>query len=90
MSFIQASDMQNISFGFFEFDQAKFITMVENMINEAADQGHVSTEVNFYKPENKDFSKENRETLVHYLRANGFKAEYLNNKIEISWGTPIS
>lgn len=86
MSFVNADDMLVRSFVVFESENKDILNRLNKMIVEASDQGDVNVKLSFYKPENKELSKENRNTLVSYLRNKGFIADYINNEINIFWG----
>lgn len=88
MDFISAQSAQNEAFEIFEDVCDDLLKQAQILIQEAVAQGNVSTTVSFHKPENKNFSREHRMSLVAYLRHNGYKAEYLNKEIDISWGAP--
>lgn len=86
MSFMKVEELQAVSFDMFEAVYVDFLDQLKRDIKDAADAGNVSLKVNFHAPENKGMSIEHRETLVSYLRDNGFKADYLNKELTVFWG----
>lgn len=86
MTFVNVNDLKTISFDIFEAVNVDFLDRLKRNIEAAADAGNVSVKVSFYSLENKGMSLEHRETLMSYLRENGFKADYLNNELTVFWG----
>ena len=86
MDFMKVEDLQAVAFDMFETVNVDFLDQLKRDIKAAADAGNVSVKVSFYSLENKGMSIEHRETLVSYLRENGFKADYLSNELTVFWG----
>ena len=86
MTFMNVNDLKTVSFDMFEAVNVDFLDRLKSAIEAAADAGNVSVKVSFYSLENKGMSIEHRETLVSYLRENGFKADYLSNELTVFWG----
>lgn len=86
MGFMKAEELQAVSFDMFEAVNVDFLDQLKRGIKAAADAGNVSLKVSFHAPEHKDMPFGHRETLVSYLRDNGFKANYLNKELTVFWG----
>lgn len=86
MSFMDVSRLRAVSFDVFTDMNVDFLDQLKRDIDKAVENGHVSMKVSFYVKENKDMAVEHRETLVSYLREEGFKTDYRNNELTVFWG----